>query len=387
MIDRLIATKVASGLRYNPAVALLGPRQVGKTTLARAVAATHHSIYLDLESPADEAKLQDPFAYLSMHKDKLVVLDEIQRQPELFKVLRVLIDQARQSGNGNGRYLILGSASTDLLQQSSESLAGRIHYLEMAGINALESPNAQKLWLRGGFPSSLLAPDETISTQWRTDFIKTYLERDIPSFGYRIPATLLRRLWTVLAHAQGGSFNASALAAGMDVTSVTLARYVDILCDLLLLRKLPPHYSNSRKRLVKAPKVYVRDSGLVHSLLSIFDLEGLLSHPVCGPSWEGFVVENLLGLVPQGTNSSYFRTATGNEIDLVLELPDGKKWAIEIKRTSSPKVEKGFYLSCEDLQPHEKFVVYNGTETYPLPGSVMAIGLPALMDRLRDWRS
>ena len=384
MIERLLKPKLIEGLANNPAVAILGPRQVGKTTLALEIAKNQDSIYLDLESPRDMAKLQDPIAYLSMQEGKLVVLDEIQRQPELFQVLRGIIDKGRQAGNGNGQFLILGSASIDLLKQSSESLAGRIRYLELGGLSSLEVDNINHLWVRGGFPTSYLGKSNLLSAQWREDFIRIYLERDVPQLGPRVPATTLRRLWTMLAHLQGSTINLSRLASGLDISNVTVGRYVDLLCDLLLLRKIEPYFSNTKKRLVKAPKVYVRDSGLLHQLLNITDLENLLSCPVVGASWEGFVIENILSVVPSLAKASFYRNSSGDEIDLILELPGRELWAIEIKRSSSPKLEKGFYNACEDVKPTQRFVVYNGDEDFPLPNDVMATGLPALMRKVQS---
>jgi len=377
--------KLIEGLTHNPVVAILGPRQAGKTTLALEVAKERDSIYLDLESPKDLAKLQDPEAYFQMQKGKLVILDEIQRKPEIFQVLRSIIDKGRQKGKGNGQFLILGSASIDLLQQSSETLAGRIQYLELGGLSYTEVDNdINKLWLRGGFPSSYLAKNDIVSAQWREDFIRTYLERDVPQLGPRVPATTLRRLWTMLAHLQGSMMNTSKLASGLDISNMTASRYIDLLCDLLLVRKVQPYYINTKKRLVKTPKVYVRDSGLLHQLLNISTLDNLLSYPLVGASWEGFIIENILAAAPQQAKSSFYRTSAGAEIDLVLELPNREVWAIEIKRTSSPKVKQGFHIACEDINPTQKFVIYNGDEIFPLPNDVMAVGLKELMGRLGD---
>lgn len=332
MIPRRLAAALDAALAEAPAVALLGPRQVGKTTLALAVADARPSVYLDLESEADRAKLSEPRLYLEQHADKLIILDEIHRAPQLFAELRGLIDQGRRSGRSTGRFLILGSASIDLLKQSSESLAGRIRYLELGPIDAGEvgRERLQALWLRGGFPESLLAASDAASLRWRRDFIRTYLERDIPQLGPRIPAETLRRFWTMLAHQQAGLLNAAALARALVVDGKTVARYLDLLVDLLLVRRLPPWQRNVGKRLVKSPKVYVRDSGLVHALLSISDHEALLAHPVAGASWEGLVIESLLAAAPTGTEASFYRTSAGAEIDLLLELPgQSKPWAIE----------------------------------------------------------
>lgn len=391
MLTRLLAPKVETALQEQAAVAILGPRQVGKTTLARSLAAQRDAVYLDLESPTDLAKLQDPLAYLTQQQGKLVIMDEIQRLPNIFQVLRVLIDQGRQAGTPNGQYLLLGSASLELLRQSAESLAGRIRYLHMTGVTLLELDEQSvtrrdQLWLRGGFPDSLLATSDAASSAWREDFIRTYLERDIPQLGPRMPATMLRRFWTMVAHAQGGNINLSQLASSLDSSTPTMSRYLDLLVDLLLVRKLQPWFSNAGKRLVKSPKVYVRDSGLVHHLLGVGTLDGLLGHPVAGPSWEGFVVENILAAAPDTLRPYYYRSSGGAEIDLVLEHADGTLWAIEIKRSSAPAVTKGFYVACEDLQPQRKIVVHGGAESFPLPHGVEAMPLQEIMRAVQSLR-
>src|SRR5215470_16289040 len=333
MIQRRLQSILAQRLNEYPAVALLGPRQVGKTTLALALAETRPSLYLDLESAADRAKLADPELYLADHEDKLVILDEVHRLPNLFQPLRGLIDRGRRQGKRTGRFLLLGSASIDLLQQSGETLAGRIAYIELAPFDATEIAREQvnSLWVRGGFPDSLLAPDDAASLRWRQDFIRTYLERDIPQLGPRVPAETLRRFWTMLAHHQGGLVNAAQLARGLGVDGKTVARYLDLLVDLLLVRRLPPWHKNVGKRLVKSPKVFIRDSGVTHALLGLSDKEALLGHPIVGSSWEGFVLENLLTMMIPEAEASFYRTSAGAEVDLVLTFPGGRTWAIEIK--------------------------------------------------------
>ncbi len=377
MLPRRLSTRLNHLLTHSPAVVLLGPRQVGKTTLALEMAETRPSIYLDLEAEADRVKLSDPVRYFADHERELVILDEVHRLPELFQSLRGVIDRGRRQGKPNGQFLLLGSAAMDLLKQSGESLAGRISYLELGPFDALEVPPdaCETLWVRGGFPRSFLADNDALSLEWRRDFIRTYLERDIPQFGSRIPAETLRRFWTMLAHNQSQLLNAAALARGLGVDGKTVASYLDLLVDLLLVRRLPAWHRNVGKRLVKSPKVYVRDSGLVHALLGLRDKEALLGHPVAGPSWESFVTETLMAAAPDGTEAHYYRTATGTEVDLVLTLPGGKLWAIEIKRSSAPKVESGFHLAGADLKPSQRFVVYSGSERFPLNADTDAIGL------------
>jgi len=376
MIPRRIQPVVRDRLEHLPAVALLGPRQVGKTTLAQAIAADRKSVYLDLESPLDRDKLADPSFYFSEHENELVILDEVQRAPELFAILRGVIDQGRRRGKKSGRFLLLGSASVDLLRQS-ETLAGRIAYLELSPLDVLELPadKHSRLWVRGGFPESFLATNETRSMIWREDFIRTYLERDIPQFGPHIPATTLHRFWTMLAHVQGGMFNAAQLARGLAVDGKTVARYLDLLVDLMLVRRLQPYQTNIGKRLVKSPKVFIRDSGIVHALLNIDTHEDLLGHPVVGASWEGFVIENLIAAAPQRAVPLFYRTIAGAEIDLLLEIPKHGLWAIEVKRGLSAQLEKGFHIACEDLKPARRFVVNSGKERYRSSADTEVIGV------------
>ena len=384
MLKRRVETQLRADLEAQAAVALLGPRQVGKTTLALALGATGPSLYLDLQDPADRDKLADPVLYLQAHEDKLVILDEIQNAPDLFRTLRGLIDRGRRKGRRTGRFLILGSASVDLLRQSSESLAGRIAYRELSPLDITEAgpTRVDLLWLRGGFPQSYLARGEAKSLAWRRDFLRTYLTRDIPAFEPRIPAETLRRLWTMLAHAQGTQLNASRLATSLSVSSPTVSRYIDLLVDLLLVRRLQPFHTNLGKRLVKSPKIYVRDSGVLHALLAIQSRDALIDHPIVGPSWEGFVIETLITCAPAWTSPFYYRTTAGAEVDLLLELPGGELWAIEVKRSLSPKVERGFHVACDDLKPARRIVVYAGDERVPLPNNVEAIGLHDLAAEL-----
>ena len=389
MIGRRIKPHVTEALDRQAAVALIGPRQVGKTTLAQDIAEERGALYLDLEDTNDREKLASPALFLKQYEDRLVVLDVIHRVPELFQTLRGLIHQGRRKGKRTGRFLILGSASIDWLRPSGESLAGRIEYVEMEPLDVTEVGGREgasdQLWIRGEFPDSYLAKSDQDSLKLRKNFMRAYLERDVPQFDPRIPAETLGRLWTMLAHGQGTLLNASRLAAGLSLTAPTVTKYIDLLVDLLLVRRLPPLHANTGKRLVKSPKVYVRDSGLVHALLGIGDYNELAGHPVIGASWEGFVIENLLSVVPDRTSASFYRTSAGAEIDLVLDLPGrAGRWAIEIKRALSAKPGKGFYQACEDIHPDKSFVVYAGTERYPVSEGVYAIGVLGMAEMLLD---
>jgi len=384
MFQRRMLSELRMGLNRQAAVALLGPRQAGKTTLALALAGERSAIYLDLERPGDLAKLEHPEEFLQLYEGQLVILDEIQRVPGLFPVLRGLIDAGRRRGHGAGRFLVLGSASMELLRQSGESLAGRIRYLELAPLDVLEvgTDGWEKLWLRGGFPESFLAADEAASMEWRNDLIRTYLERDIPQLGPRIPAETLRRFWTMLAHTQGGIHNASQIAASLELSAQTIGRYTDLMVDLLLVRRLQPYLVNVGKRVVKSPKIYLRDSGLQHALLNLPDRDALLGHPAVGGSWEGFVIENLLRAAPAATVAGFYRCSGGAEVDLVLELPGGERWAVEIKRGATARPGRGFHSACDDLQPSRRWLVHSGTDRFPLGGGVEAIGLYELTNQL-----
>ena len=384
MISRHLQVLVEDRLRHFPAVALLGPRQVGKTTLARVIAAGTGSLYLDLENPADLEKLEDAPGYLHARRNRLIVLDEVQRAPGLFQVLRGLIDQRIHGGEPAGHFLLLGSASMELLRQSSESLAGRIAYLELSSLDIREvgAEQQSRLWIRGGFPRSFLAQSDEDSAVWRENFIRTYLERDIPLLGPRVPAETLRRFWTMLAHGQGNLLNAANLARALAVDGKTVAKYLDLMVDLLLVRRLPPFHANVRKRLVKSPKVYIRDSGIVHTLLRLDDEDAVLGHPVAGMSWEGFVVETLIRAAPERAQASFYRTATGVEIDLILELPGNRLWAVEIKRGLAPRVEKGLRAALIDIKPDRACMVYSGDERYPKGGDIEVIGLGDLVAEL-----
>ena len=360
-------------LQQFPAVGLLGPRQAGKTTLAFAQKALYpNALYLDLELPSAQRQLDDPEAFLMAHAQQLVILDEVQRMPELFGILRGVIDQRRRMDQPSGQFLLLGSATGVLQQQSSESLAGRVAYVELPALQASEIfgtmasvADLNALWVRGGFPLSWLAASDADSMTWREVFITTYLEKDIPALGPRIPATTLRRLWTMLAHHQGELLDQSKLASALAISGQTVSRYIDLLCDLMLVRRLPAWHGNVGKRLIRSPKVYVRDSGLVHALLGLSNLDAVLGHPVAGSSWEGFVVEQLVNAAPNA-QASFYRTSNGAEVDLVLTFRNQQTWVIEIKRSSAPTVSRGFHQAAVDLGAARKLLVAPVEQTYPM---------------------
>lgn len=381
MIDRQFESTLRQKLLQTPAVVLLGPRQVGKTTLARALGKdwSGGAVYLDLERPADRLRLEDADTYLRAQQGKLVILDEIHRAPGVFEVLRGIIDDNRQAGVRSGQFLLLGSAALDLMRQSSETLAGRVAYLDMAPLNISEADAAgiadSTLWLRGGFPESLLAADDTLSLDWRRDFIRSYLERDVPMFAPRLPAQTVGRLWTMLAHSQGSVLNQAHIASALGVANPTIDRYIDLLTDLQLVRRLRPWGGHVGKRLVKSPKVYVRDSGLLHALLELETLNDLLGHPVCGMSFEAHCIESLVQASGSRCVPYFYRTQVGAEIDLVLEKGGKPEVAIEVKRSMAPSPEKGFAIACDDLQIARRYVVYPGQERIPLRHGAQAIGL------------
>lgn len=387
MIKRVLRDKLIESLKNFPVVGLLGSRQVGKTTLAKDLQLEYpDSIYLDLELPSDLNKLTDPELYLRQYRDRLIIIDEIQRYPGLFPIIRALVDQDLR----NGRFLILGSASPALIRQASESLAGRIIYHELTPFSIGESANSEtaikKLWLQGGYPRSYLNEDPNISYSWREAFIKTYLEKDFPQLGIRIPSIQLGRFWTMLAHLQGKIWNASQIANSLGVSPPTARHYLDILSDSFLVRQLPPYYSNIKKRLVKSPKIYLRDSGILHTLLNISSIDILQAHPIVGSSWEGFVIEQIFEILPSGWRNFFYRTTAGAEIDLIVISPLNTIFAIEIKYSLQPKPVKGFWKAFEDLSCKEGFVIYPGTENYPLSSKVMALSIQQIhqLSKLSD---
>lgn len=395
LIARRAVYDIERALARQAAVALLGVRQVGKTTLALDIARKTDAVYLDLQTRSARTKLADPQFFLGQYGDRLVILDEVHRVPELFPELRSLIDRGRRQGRRTGRFLILGSASVELLRQAGESLAGRIEFVSLGPLDVLDveahagTATAIPLWVRGGLPDSFLAAGDEDSYAFRRNFIQTYLERDVEEFvARRLPAETLRRLWTMLAHWQGGLLRTSELARSLAINTATVGRYIDTLTSLFILRRLPPFLANVRKRLVKSPKVYVRDSGLVHALLRIGDFETLAGHPVSGASWEGFVIENLLAAAPPETGASFYRTQAGAEMDLVLELPGfAKPWAFEIKRGLVPRLGRGFRSALEDLRPERTFVVYGGDGSYPLEPGVEVTGVREMAELLASLRT
>lgn len=394
MIHRTLEDKLIQGLKSMPVVVILGSRQVGKTTLALEFAKplldkpVH---YLDLELDSDLAKLDDPESYLRRFENQLLVIDEVQRKLDLFRVIRGLVDIRKRAGERAGHFLLLGSASKELLQQFSETLAGRIRYLELTPFTVSElhqtDPlgfSVEKHWFRGGFPDSYLADSEEESWNWRNDFISTYVEKDIPLFGPQVPATRMKRFWTMLAHYHGQQANLSNIAKSLDVSHTTIKTYLDILQDFFMVRQVQPWSGNTKKRLVKTPKIYLRDSGLLHNLINSHTFDHLLGHPVVGASWEGFVVENILNSLSSTWTASYYRSSNQAEIDLVLEKNNQEVWAIEVKRSIAPSLSAGFHSACEDIGAMKKIVVYSGKDRFPMKGEVEVIGLIEFLQLLKN---
>lgn len=398
MIRRESLQLIKTRLSQFDSVALLGPRQVGKTTLAREIAAERgkQARYLDLENPLDRRQLDDPIAYFSAHKDKLIILDEVQRAPEIFSVLRGQIDERRRMETKAGKFLILGSASMDLLRQSSESLAGRISYIELGILSAREIEvdettkgatlldNLDRLWVQGGFPLSYLRDDPSASLQWRIDFIQTYLERDLAQFGLQVATEQMERFWRMLANDQGELLNAQRYARSLGVSGHTISRYLDILEKLLLVRVLRPWYANTGKRLVKSPRPFIRDSGIVHALLNLKTMEDIRSHSVSGKSWEGFVIENLVNAGLCRVKPYFYRTGAGAEADLIFEFSPGRCWAIEIKLSSAPTVDRGFHIAAADIGAERRLLIYKGKDKFPMRGEIEAMPLVDAMNEVSE---
>jgi predicted AAA+ superfamily ATPase len=371
--------KIDFEFEVHPVVAILGPRQCGKTTLASMYAerlSNEPVTRFDLEDPAHLARLQTPKLALA-DLAGLVIIDEIQRSPELFPVLRVLVDRPSKPS----RFLVLGSASRDLIRQSSESLAGRVGYIELTPFLLAEvgAASMQPLWVRGGFPRSFLAASEQISLAWRMAFVSTFLERDIPALGISIPPQAMRRMWTMLAHYHGQMLNASELGRSFGAADTTIRRYLDLLCSTFMVRRLPPWFENIKKRQVKTPKIYIRDSGLLHALLGIDDWDALFFHPKLGPSWEGFVIEAIIAHHEAVDGEYYFwSTHSGPEVDLLIAKND-LRFAYEIKHTDSPKLTQSMVVAEKALTPDGFQVVFPGSESFPLSETISAVGLSALI--------
>jgi uncharacterized protein len=379
MIQRELQETIASSLKKYPVVGLIGSRQAGKTTLAKIISQAYpQSVYIDLELPSDLNKLQSPELYLRQFTTKLVIIDEIQRMPDLFPLIRALVDQRRVGG----RFLILGSASPELIRHASESLAGRIVYHELSPLSLVESgqDKMDQLWLRGGYPLSFLAGTDEESMGWRDAFIRTYLEMDLPQLGIRVPAPQIRRFWTMLAHLHGQLWNASRIAGSLGLTAPTVKHYLGILEETFIAGSLFPYFANVKKRLIKSPKVYIRDSGLLHALLRIKTIEDLRSHPVAGSSWEGFVIEQIRRRIDHGGEGFYYRTGAGAEIDLVLLDRRNRPIAVEIKYSATPAVTKGFWNAMDDLSCRRGYVIYPGDQAYPLSERLTAVPLKQMAD-------
>lgn len=387
-LPRFLQGRLPELLDAFPAVAILGPRQCGKTTLVReTVARRPEAVYLDLERPSDRQKLGDPELFFRLHQEEegpsIYVLDEIQRVPELFPVLRGVIDETGR----NGQFLIVGSASRDLIRQSSESLAGRIVFFHLTPFLASEVDVGDDLalgryWLRGGFPRSYLAPNDRASRLWRESFVRTFLERDIPQLGFNIPADTLRRLWRMLAHHHGQLLNSSKLGGALGFSHTTTRSHLELLSQTFMVRLLEPFEANVKKRLVKSPKVYIRDSGLLHALLEIDDREELLGHPCLGESWEGLVIENAIATLPEW-RPSFYRTSAGAELDLVLSR-GRRRIAVECKASSAPTVRRGFWSSLEDLDIDTAYVVAPVEESFPLRENIWVLPLGTFLERLLE---
>ena len=388
-IDRIAYKQLVQALSSQASVALIGPRQSGKTTLAHKFVENTDAVYVDLQRSSDRQMLVDPDQFFERNSERLVILDEIHTMPDIFSEMRGAIDRARMRDRRTGMFLLLGSASLDLLKRGSESLAGRISYVDLLPISIIEAAHANvsntTLWLRGGFPDSLTAESDSSSFDWRNAFIRSYIERDIRIFSERMSSNLLEQLLHMIAYSQGSLLNITSLARALGVSTTTVRNYIEFLENLLIVRRLTPYHANVKKQLVKSPKIYIRDSGLVHALLGLSSEIDLLRHPVVGFSWEGFVIENLLASSPPGTRASFYRTAKGAEIDLLLHFRDGSlSWAVEIKRNIAAPVRKGFHVARDDINPTRSFVVHSGEGRFHQPNEIEAVSLLDLCNELRS---
>jgi uncharacterized protein len=386
MIERSIKKEIKELLSYFPVVGMVGARQVGKTTLAKEILKEldKPSIYLDLELPEDLNKLTEPDLFLTQYQNYCVILDEVQRVPRLFPVLRSLIDQNRLPG----RFFLLGSASPDLIRDASESLAGRIVYKQLAPLHLLEIHQEITLenhWLRGGFPDSLLAPLDKLSNTWRRSFVQSYVERDLALLGLNANPSIIRKFWTMLSHFHGNVWNAQSFARSLGVTSPTISRYLHFMEQAYLVFTLPSYNANVKKRLIKAPKVYIRDSGILHHLTGIQSIEQLYGNVLAGASWEGYVIEQIRNVLDDDKELYFYRTHEGTECDLVIVEGGYPKVAVEIKFTNAPKVSKGFYIAIEDLKTENNFVITPSSESYPLSENVRVCNLFSFLNKIRSW--
>ena len=388
-IRRIAYKQLVQALSSQASVALIGPRQSGKTTLAHKIAEDAEAVYVDLQRSSDRQMLVDPDQFFERNSERLVILDEIHTMPDIFSEMRGAIDRARMRERRTGMFLLLGSASLELLKRGSESLAGRISYVDLLPISIIEAAEANvsstTLWLRGGFPDSLTAESDSSSFDWRNAFIRSYIERDIRIFSERMSSNLLEQLLHMIAYSQGSLLNITSLARALGVSTTTVRNYIEFLENLLIVRRLTPFHANVKKQLVKSPKIYIRDSGLVHALLGLSSEIDLLRHPVVGFSWEGFVIENLIASSPPGTRASFYRTRRGAEIDLLLHFRDGSmSWAVEIKRNIAASVRKGFHVARDDINPTRSFIVHSGEGRFPQPNEIEAVSLLDLCDELRS---
>jgi len=370
-IFRKIIAEFEEYLALFPATGIIGPRQVGKTTLARQMAGKADFLYLDLESQTDRDKLEDPVYFLSQFSDRCVILDEIQFMPSLFADLRGIIDTTRRPG----WFIILGSASPDIIRNSADTLAGRIGYLELSPFTIAEVENEQQLWLRGGFPLSYLATSDRASSTWRRNFIQTYIQRDLGLLGLNTDIVVMDKFWRMLSTAQGNMLNTESFARSLDVSRPTIMRYIEFLEGAFMVRALRPWYRNINKRLVKSPKIYIRDSGLLHSLLGLYEYDAMINHVQVGASWEGFVIEQIINSADKELQPWYYRTQHGTECDLLLERNGKVIAAIEIKHGSNPKASKGFYISLEDTGAKQGFIIGTGSEIFKTRDNITVCNL------------